>query len=118
MIRDRTLEDAVLDIFDRHGLKASVLEPALRNDRHFGNVMGKWRAGSLVISIVSDRGQWFADLYQDDNPETKVDVYDVVASPTELPLESLEQLVELIAGNFAAIDEIVRAQVQCRASHT
>lgn len=62
LARDEAIEEAVLGIFGRHGLAPSILEPALRDDKFFGNVVGKWRVGSLVISLVSDRGQWFAAI--------------------------------------------------------
>lgn len=119
---DKTTEDAVLEIFEDHMLQASVLEPALRDDRHFGNIIGKWRVGSLIISIVSDRGQWFAELWSPDTPENKVDIYDIAASlkrglPDDRPPESVEALAQLIASSFAAIEALTGARVRSRMRH-
>lgn len=108
MIRDGAVEDAVKNTCERYGLKVSVLEPARRDDSHFGNITGKWLVGSLVIQIVSDRGQWFAGVSTISH-EQSFEVSDIAMllglERTSLdPPQSLYPVIELVADNFASIE--------------
>jgi hypothetical protein len=111
LARDEAIDRAVLGTFGRHRLRASVLEPALRDDGSFGNIMGRWRVGSLVISVVSDRGQWFAGVSTAKAHGQRFNVSDIATllgleRPSPDPPQSIEPLIELIAANFVEIETL------------
>jgi len=111
LVDEEAIDAVVLGIFERHRLRASVLEPAFQDDIHFGNIIGKWSVGSLVISAVADRGRWVAAVLPRKAHERSFAMSDIATllglerlSPD--PPHSIEPLIELIAANFVAIESL------------